>query len=99
LWATLHARKIKVTTGGKAALKMSMKLTPGVNFINVLCACFSYKILAPKITKLCFGFDILAPKILYEKCMPEEIETCCENLNKEKIQNCSLLVYIFCKKL
>jgi len=59
---------------------------------------FLYKILVPKITKLCFGFDILAPKILYEKCMPEKIETCYENLNKEKIQNCSLLVYIFLQK-
>jgi len=39
----------------------------GVNFINVLCARFSYKILAPKITKLCFGFEVLPPKSLYKK--------------------------------
>ncbi len=31
---------------------------PGINFINVLCAHFLYKILAPKITKLCFVFEI-----------------------------------------
>ncbi len=31
---------------------------PGVNFINVLHAHFSYEILAPKITKLCYGFEI-----------------------------------------
>jgi len=29
----------------------------GVNFINVLCAHFLYKILVPKITKLSFGFE------------------------------------------
>jgi hypothetical protein len=40
---------------------------PVVNFINVLCASTSYKILAPKTTKLAFGFEILAPKILYKK--------------------------------
>ncbi len=34
----------------------------GVNFINILQAYFTYKILAPKITKLCFGFEILAQK-------------------------------------
>jgi len=41
----------------------------GVNFINILRVYFTYKILAPKITKLCFGFEILAPKILYKKCV------------------------------
>jgi hypothetical protein len=35
----------------KFVRKMLMKLTPAVNFINVLRTCFSYKILAPKITK------------------------------------------------
>jgi len=49
------------------ARKMKI-LHPRVNFINVLRACFSHKILAPKIIKLTFGFEILAPKILYEKC-------------------------------
>jgi len=39
----------------------------GVNFINVIRAHFSYKILPPKITKLCFGFEVLEPKILFEK--------------------------------
>jgi hypothetical protein len=29
-----------------------------VDFINIFRQCFSYKLLAPKITKLCFGFDI-----------------------------------------
>jgi len=29
-----------------------------VNFINILRTCFSYEILAPKITKLCYGFEI-----------------------------------------
>jgi len=36
----------------KLHLKMLAKSIPAVNFINVLRACFSYKILAPKITKL-----------------------------------------------
>jgi len=44
-----------------------MKLSPGVNFINILCTDFSYEILVPKVTKLAFGFEILAPNILYEK--------------------------------
>jgi len=35
-----------------------MKLTPAINFINILRASFSYEILAPKYTKLCFGFEI-----------------------------------------
>ncbi len=30
---------------------MLMKLATGVNFINILCKCFLYEILAPKITK------------------------------------------------
>jgi len=47
---------------------MLTKLTTGVNFIKVIRARFSNKILAPKITKLLFGFEVLAPKILYEKC-------------------------------
>jgi len=40
---------------------------PSVNFINILRVCFSFKILAPKTTKLAFGFEILATKISYEK--------------------------------
>jgi len=36
----------------------SLASSPAVNFINVLLAHFSHKILAPKITKLCFGFEI-----------------------------------------
>jgi hypothetical protein len=39
----------------KTALKMLVKLRPGVNFINILRARFSYRILVPKIKKLCFG--------------------------------------------
>ncbi len=39
----------------------------GVNFINVLCTHFSYKILVPKTTQLWFGFEVLAQKILYKK--------------------------------
>jgi len=45
---------------------MFVKLDPGVNFINVLCTRFSYKILVPKITKLCFLFEIFGAKILYK---------------------------------
>jgi len=44
--------------------------TTGVNFNNVLRARFSYKILAPKITKLCFGFETgkkLPKRLSYEK--------------------------------
>jgi hypothetical protein len=43
-----------------------------VNFINVLCTHFSYKILAPKITNLreALSYKILAPNmLLYEKRM------------------------------
>jgi len=46
---------------------MLVKWATVVNFINIFCAYFSNKILAPKTTKLAFGFEILAPKILYEK--------------------------------
>jgi len=42
-------------------------LEPAVNFINVLHECFSYEILAPKITKLCFGFVIFGATISCEK--------------------------------
>jgi len=50
-----------------SALKISNHHS-GVNFINLLWAHFSYKILVPKTLKLAFGFEILVPKILYEKC-------------------------------
>jgi hypothetical protein len=42
-------------------------LKPAINFINVLQACFLYKILAPKITKLCFGFEIFWLQNIGEK--------------------------------
>jgi len=38
--------------------KFSEIKSSGLNFINILCESFSYKILPPKITKLCFGFEI-----------------------------------------
>jgi hypothetical protein len=38
--------------------KKNFRKHHGVDFINILRAHFSYKILAPKITKLCFGFEI-----------------------------------------
>jgi len=41
-----------------------------VDFINILCMRFLYKILAPKITKLCFVFvtrEKLLNLLLYEK--------------------------------
>jgi len=47
---------------------MVLLYTAGVNFINVFCAHFSYKILAPKITKLGFGFESFGAKISYKKC-------------------------------
>jgi len=61
---TVGTEKINKTRSyKKAALKMLMKLTPGVNFINVLRTHFLHNILALKITKVCFGFEIfLAPK-------------------------------------
>jgi len=46
-----------------------VKLTPAVNFINVLCARFLYKILAPKNSSPKHSFVILGAKILYEKCI------------------------------
>jgi hypothetical protein len=33
---------LNIIGGAKAGSKMLMKLTPGVNFINILCVCFSY---------------------------------------------------------
>jgi hypothetical protein len=54
--------------GEKFAPKMSVKLTTEVNFINVLCERFSFKILAPKITKLCFGFEIFWRQNFVQKC-------------------------------
>jgi len=51
-----------------------MKLTPVVNFINILGMHFLYKstfLVTKFCTKLAFGFEILAPKILYEKCARE----------------------------
>ncbi len=41
-----------------AVCRTLMKLSLGVNFINILRAHFIYEILAPKITKLWFGFEI-----------------------------------------
>jgi len=55
----------------------------GVNFINVFCMRLSYKILAPKTTKLVFGFEILAPKILCKNCA-HACEKCWWNWQKEK---------------
>jgi hypothetical protein len=53
---------------------MLMKLTPVINFTNILHAHFSYKILVPKITKVKqnkkadrFSFVIFGAKILAEK--------------------------------
>jgi hypothetical protein len=43
---------LQIETVQKAAHKIMLKLTIGVNFINILHAHFSYKILAPKVTKL-----------------------------------------------
>ncbi len=40
------------STRVKAVHRTLIKLSPGVNVINVLSEQFSYKILAPKITKL-----------------------------------------------
>jgi len=55
---------------GRTTLKQISisSISPGVYFINVLCAHLLHKIFAPKTTKLAFGFEILAPKILYKKC-------------------------------
>jgi len=46
----------------------SLELRPiGVNFINVLGACFSYKILAPKITKPNVTREKLPKRLTYKK--------------------------------
>jgi len=41
----------------EAAHEMLVKLTPGINFITILLALFSYEILAPKIKAETFGFE------------------------------------------
>jgi hypothetical protein len=46
---------------------MLMKLTPRVNFINVLHAGFSYKSKLSSFSLVTFCFVIFADKILYEK--------------------------------
>jgi hypothetical protein len=48
--------------------KMLVKLTPGVNFINILFPRFLYKILAPKITKPNVTREKLPKRLAYEKC-------------------------------
>jgi len=54
----------------KAASKMLVKLTPVVNFINVLRAHFLYKILAPKNYKAKrFSFVIFGAKIWAKKAL------------------------------
>jgi len=49
-------------------LKLIFLHYPGVNFIDVLCACFSYKILTPKITNPKPSFVIFDAKISAKKC-------------------------------
>jgi len=46
---------------------MCLIFIPNVNFINVLRAHFSYKILAPKIKKLSFGFQIFCRQSFVQK--------------------------------
>ncbi len=55
-----------------------------VNFINILCSRFLYKILAPKITKLCFGFvtrekllNLLSYKKFVSKMLMKLTTGCC----------------------
>jgi len=51
----------------KAARKMLMKLTPGVNFINNV---FGAKILYESCI---FGFEIFGAKILHKNCMQKTL--------------------------
>jgi len=55
------------SSGTKGALKMMVKLSTSVNFINVLCERFSYKILAPKITKLFCSFETFGRQHFVQK--------------------------------
>jgi hypothetical protein len=50
--------------GAKAALKMIMTLTSGVNFVNVFCAFFSYERRFGSFLLVTFG---LVPKFTREK--------------------------------
>jgi hypothetical protein len=71
-FATLFILALKFFWGknisAKAALKMLMKLTASVNFINVLRRHFLCKILAPKITKPNVIRKKLLYLLLYKKC-------------------------------
>jgi len=53
--------------GLKAALKTLMKLTPAVNFINVLCANFMYECLFGSYFNLNVTREKVPKKHLYEK--------------------------------
>jgi len=53
---------------GKYVKQSLVGSTLGVNFINILRACFLYKILAPKITKLYFGFETFWRQNTGTKC-------------------------------
>ncbi len=48
-------------------MRHTFRKGPSVNFINVLLACFLYKILAPKITKPNITREKLPKRLKYEK--------------------------------
>jgi hypothetical protein len=52
----------------KAAYRILMKLTPGVNFISICCARFLYESKLSSFSLTTFVFVIFGAKILYEKC-------------------------------
>ncbi len=63
-----HAKfTIFVSLSAKAAHKTLVKLTPGVHFINILPACFLYKIQAPKISELKCNKRKLLDLLSYKK--------------------------------
>jgi len=51
----------------KAGHKMLVKLTPRVNFFNILCARFLYESYLNSFSLITFGFVIFGAKILYKK--------------------------------
>jgi len=52
----------------KAAHKILVKFTPGVNFINIAHARFAYEIFVAKISNPKASFVVFGAKILYKKC-------------------------------
>jgi hypothetical protein len=65
---TVSREKLRKTLSfKKAACKIVVTLTPGVNFINILLEPFCAKFWHQKITKLCLGFEIFLGQNFVQK--------------------------------